>query len=504
MPALNQVLLSKYSRMRRSFLLYVALLLPFISMAASQGNSVQAIFSHAVFQMNGRKPYVETYIMVRGSSVNFRKTASGKYQGTIEVILTLSQGDQIKYADKYNLLSPETDDSTHISFNFIDQQRIPLSLGNYELGIRIRDLNGTGEPVEATEPLTISFPRDSIAVSDIQLVESYTKTEKPGSLSKGGFDLVPHINDVYVKDENKLIFYTEIYQSLAVLGEGQKYLCNFFLRDLKNNEVLTSYSGFTRYTASEVNVLMKEFNISGLPTGNYTLNIELRDKENALRAAKSIQFGRSNPGETVPLDQYASVNIGGSFALAYTNPDSLIEHIRCLYPISYEMEKNYANNVIKSRDLKLMQQYFLSFWLNRDALHPQEAWENYFLEVRKVVKEFSSSIRKGYNTDRGRVYLQYGPPDNRTVMPHEPSAYPYEIWQYYKVKGQSNRRFIFYNPDLVTNDYKLIHSDALGEIMNDQWQMLIYKRDTQTNDIDQTSPSGRFGSQIQQNYQTPR
>lgn len=94
-----------------------------------------------------------------------------------------------------------------------------------------------------------------------------------------------------------------------------------------------------------------------------------------------------------------------------------------------------------------------------------------FFEV-EVVKEFSTSIRKGYNTDRGRVYLQYGPPDNRTQMPHEPSAYPYEIWQYYKVKGQSNRRFIFYNPDLVTNDFKLIHSDALGEIMNDQWQLL--------------------------------
>jgi GWxTD domain-containing protein len=190
--------------------------------------------------------------------------------------------------------------------------------------------------------------------------------------------------------------------------------------------------------------------------------------------------------------------------MGYQNPDSLAEHIRCLYPISYELEKTYANNAINSGDLKLMQQYFLSFWLNRDAVNPQTAWETYFLEVRKVVKEFSTSIRKGYNTDRGRVYLQYGPPDNRTQMPHEPSAYPYEIWQYYKVKGQSNRRFVFYNPDLVTNDYALIHSDALGEIMNDQWQMLVFKRDTQNNDIDQSTPAGRFGTQIQQNYQTPR
>lgn len=489
----------------RQFLLFISFLLFSVgTFAASNGNSVQAIFSHASFMMNGRKPYVETYIMVRGSSVVFRKTDSGKYQGTIEVILTVSQDGQIRYADKYNLLSPETDDSVHITFNFIDQQRIPLGEGNYELGLRIRDVNGIGEPVEATEPLEVKFPNNAVSFSDIQLVESYTKTEKPGSLSKGGYDLIPHINDVFVKDETKLIFYSEIYQTLTFLGEGKKYLCNFFLRNSNTNEQLTSYSGFTRYTASEVSVLMKEFDITNLPTGQYNLELEVRDAENQVLATKKVSFVRSNPGEIIAPDNYTSTSLLNSFVLNYTNPDSLAEHIRCLYPISYELEKNIATNVIKAKDLQQMQQYMLSFWINRDALHPQEAWEKYFFEVRKVVKEFSTSIRKGYNTDRGRVYLQYGPPDNRTQMPHEPSAYPYEIWQYYKVKGQSNRRFIFYNPDLVTNDFKLIHSDALGEIMNDQWQLLIYKRDTQTNDIDQTTPSGRFGSQIQQNYQTPR
>jgi hypothetical protein len=121
-----------------------------------------------------------------------------------------------------------------------------------------------------------------------------------------------------------------------------------------------------------------------------------------------------------------------------------------------------------------------------------------------VQKEFASSIRRGYSTDRGRVYLQYGPPDNRTVSTYEPAAYPYEIWHYYKLGNQSNRRFVFYNPDLVSNDYTLIHSDALGEIMNDQWQFLIMKRDTQTNDIDLERTDPHFGSQLQQNFQTPR
>jgi hypothetical protein len=100
--------------------------------------------------------------------------------------------------------------------------------------------------------------------------------------------------------------------------------------------------------------------------------------------------------------------------------------------------------------------------------------------------------------------LQYGPPDNRQESLREPSAFPYEIWQYYKINNQSNRRFVFCNQDLVTNDFILIHSDALGEHNNDQWMFQIMKRDTQTNDIDQTESDSHYGSQLKQNFQTPR
>lgn len=64
--------------------------------------------------------------------------------------------------------------------------------------------------------------------------------------------------------------------------------------------------------------------------------------------------------------------------LNYTNPDSLAEHIRCLYSISYELEKNIATNVIKAKDLQQMQQYMLSFWINRDALHSTDFGKSIF------------------------------------------------------------------------------------------------------------------------------
>ena len=71
-----------------------------------------------------------------------------------------------------------------------------------------------------------------MSVSDIQLVESASKSDKPGPLNKGGFNLVPHISDFYPQEEEKLTFYAEIYRALEFLGESQKYLVNYYLEDI--------------------------------------------------------------------------------------------------------------------------------------------------------------------------------------------------------------------------------------------------------------------------------
>ena len=471
---------------------------------AGPGKKPQALFSHATFLMAGKTPYLETYLMVRGNSIQYTKNAEGKYQGTIEVLLTVMEDEKVRYIDKYNLLSPASADSMNTSFNFIDQQRIPLTNGKYKLSISIRDINAVSDTITASELINIAMPKDSVCFSDIQMVDSYKKTEKPTSISKGGYDLIPHISELYGQNDNSLTFYTEIYHTLSTFGEAEKFLLTAYIAENNPSKPLDQYRLFKRFQAAEVNIWMNEFNINDLPNGNYSLIVEARDKDNKLIASKSQAFSRSVKSKLPGLEQLASVNYAGSFVELYKNVDSLAEHIKCLYPISIENERNVADNVIKSKDMKMMQQFFLSFWRNQNAAQPQEAWEKYKLEVIKVNNSFSTSIKKGYLADRGRIYLQYGPPDNRTVAAREPSAYPYEIWQYYKLGKQSNRRFVFYQPDLVTNDYQLIHSDALGEIMNDNWQFLIMRRDTQTNDIDATQTDSHFGSQIQQNFQTPR
>ena len=53
----------------------------------------------------------------------------------------------------------------------------------------------------------------------------------------------------------------------------------------------------------------------------------------------------------------------------------------------------------------------------------------------------------------------------------EPNVNPYEIWHYYSTKqGQNNVKFVFIAEDRITNAYQLVHSTAINEVTNPDWE----------------------------------
>jgi len=159
------------------------------------------------------------------------------------------------------------------------------------------------------------------------------------------------------------------------------------------------------------------------------------------------------------------------------------------------MEILFIDQNLKTADLKLLQQFFLSFWEQRNPTYPSSAWLAYKLEVQKVQNSFGTKFRKGYDTDRGRVYLEYGPPNVRSTAYTEPNTYPYEIWHYYTLKSQRNKKFVFYTEDLVTNDFSLLHSDATGEVSYPQWQVFLRNKISPAVDIQNTDVESVWGDQ---------
>ncbi len=454
------------------------LLLSFLALSVTGqlfAGGLRAYFSYAMFNTPSTKPYIETYLTVDGSSVQYVKSEDGKWYGKLDIQVVFSKNDSIVNFNKYQLTSPALNDTTLSPLNFLDVQRYALSEGTYFMKLTIKDDNSDEEPFVSTSEITINFPNDSISFSDIELVADYKQTEKKSILSKNGYSILPYVFNYYPESVKKLTFYAEVYNPDTVLNNAP-YLLYSYIRPYEIDKKLDRYFQVNRKNPRMVSPLLKSFNITQLPGGNYLLVLEARDKNNNLMASKEFFFQRYNPDVQFNLNSLLAYNPDNTFAGRISNKDTLVQYIKYTFPVSTDFERRYAESQLITPDVSTLQKYFLNFWVTRNKENPEKAWIDYKHLVDYANKKFKTVSLDGYETDRGRVFLKYGQPNVVSENYNEPAAYPYEIWHYYELQGQHDKKFVFYSRDIVTNDFQLIHSDAVGELRNYQWQYIVYKR----------------------------
>ncbi|MBP6335793.1 MAG: GWxTD domain-containing protein [Bacteroidia bacterium] len=479
-------------------------LLIFIIYLYSQSvlGALSAYFSYSAFDQPNGSPYVETYLNVEGASVVLAKNENGRYQGKIEIQWIFKKGDSIIHFDKYHLLSPESDTNSLAGVDFIDQQRVPLLQGNYIVELKILDKNSDKPGFTTKQPVSVNFPSDKIAISDIELIESYEASSTPGKFTKSGYNLVPLVAAFYPKEIKSLKFYAEIYRAKSILNE--EYLIRYAISRGSNKIILNQFGSVKKQMPEEVTVLLAEIPIEKLYSGNYNLNVEIFNKQNVILASKEVFFQRSNVAQRDTNTDLAITDLQSTF-VGQIPGDSLKDYISCLYPISSNLEAQVANNTIKLGDEDKMRRYFYTYWANKDPQNPESAWLVYKIEVDKVNLAFRSQNIKGYETDRGRVYLQYGPPNSIINEDMDPTARPYSIWHYYVLGNQTNRKFVFYSLGNSTNDYQLLHSDAQGELQDPNWELKLHERTQQFgSDMDAEESFDVYGSKTKENFKNPK
>ena len=487
--------------------LMLCLVLPFTLVA--QKKSIQSFLSYTTYCVPGDKPFIENALSFDCSSVVYKQFAPGQFKATVEIQTIFKQGDKVCNYSKVALDSPVVTDTLKITGAFLDQQRFSLDNGEYTMEISITDLNHPNPtPMKAEQTIVVDLPANQPCMSDILLVDSYKKSSANTSFTKNGYEIIPRVYSFYLAQSKSLTFYAELYNSDKLYKDGGQYLVSYYIESYESSKRMKDFSFNKRMEVSNVNVLMNTIDIQQLPTGNYYLVVEMRDRSNNLMASNSAFFQRYNPGCEVNMEDIASTQILNTFAAEIDNLDTLREYIRCLDPRCSETERDYANNLVKTDDKKTMQQFLYTFWSTRSPLNPKAAWDEYYAQVKRVNASYSTKTKKGYMTDRGYVYLKYGTPDRIMEEPSEPGAYPYEIWHYYEVANQRNKRFVFMSRDMVTNDFELIHSDVVGEINNYRWQMMIYSRfygpDYTGDIIDQTEVPDAWGTRAGDLYRNPR
>jgi GWxTD domain-containing protein len=103
--------------------------------------------------------------------------------------------------------------------------------------------------------------------------------------------------------------------------------------------------------------------------------------------------------------------------------------------------------------------FVIAFWERRN---PTPGAENTFKEehYRRLAyanTEFASGV-PGHRTDRGRIYVMYGPPDlieaNHALSP------PSEVWRYTFIKGIGRNVVLSFTDACRCGNYQLTHGDS--------------------------------------------
>ncbi|MFM8597229.1 MAG: GWxTD domain-containing protein [Flavobacteriales bacterium] len=451
----------------------ILLLFMWFSFQCVSQTQLKAYLDTKQFHAPGTGSYLEIHIEFAGYTVQFQPCVGGS-KATVLVDISLKDStQQIVFKDLYTLDSPISTDSSQN--NFIEILRTSVKPGTYFLDVYLEDINRPKSSIKGVIPVEIVALDRQLAFSSVEIVDLAFKSDEDSRFVKSGYYMLPLLSNYFNQDMSALPFYTELYGSKGGIVLERKVV------DAKTNQNFALLQRKDTLRAESVIPILQEINISDLPTGSYQLQLTATDLTNQQKAAQTYEFERNNDIETA--FDFASMLLDPSFQ-ASIHTDSIAYYFESLIPIAKPGEIRTIIDVLKSKDTIAMRKHLQAFWFQTAGSKGYEKWIQYREQVRSVEKYYANNYMEGFETDRGRVYLKYGQPNSVVVKESSPSEYPYEIWTYDKIGIYSNKRFVFYNPDLITNNHRLLHSDMIGELKNPAWQQALNRRNTVNGTVD--------------------
>lgn len=476
--------------------------------AAYALSAPMAVFNYKIFYIPEKGPVIETYLDFSGRSIAILPNENGEGTGLVELILMFKQDENIISWDKKLIETPVMSATDRV--DFIDVQRFSLPPGSYMLEIQFKDVNELEGMLTVQEvEIVIPEPVTTLFFSDIQLVSAFKKAEEIGPYTKSGYDMLPMVSDDYASASmNELVVYGELYNSVSQLGQDAVFAISTVIEDATTGIPIGSTQKYERKKAAAVAPFFTRIDIADVEAGDYLIAVEARDRENKTIARKTHQIRRNHVGTPSDYKKINSDVVEASWVNLYTSKQELYEYVQALRPISGANELFVLDNTFSDptkAELSHLQQFFYAYWDEKKPGDGESAWLEYREKLAFVEKEFGTRNKRGYNTDRGRIWLQYGAPDDITDRPNEPSSYPYQIWRYYKAGQWNNVRFVFYDTTLLAEDYELLHSDNIpGELKNPQWQLLLEQRNTPMNNVDMQQGREHLGGRVDMLFENPR
>jgi GWxTD domain-containing protein len=206
--------------------------------------------------------------------------------------------------------------------------------------------------------------------------------------------------------------------------------------------------------------------LAGLPPGDYRLEL--------------VVTGSVGEGRRAAPFGMAGFETEAALAAVDPGPRDVFEamteaQLDTLYgPLLYLMTAD-EQGLYPSLSAEGKKRYLRQFWAKRDPTPGSarnEAQEDFYrriAEANQRYREGGAAEIPGWRSDRGRIFIRYGPPDEVLSRPQAGSTNPYEVWKY--TRGRA-LKYVFWDQTRFGN-YALIWTDDRREPSRPNWQDLL-------------------------------
>src|SRR6266566_3774865 len=204
--------------------------------------------------------------------------------------------------------------------------------------------------------------------------------------------------------------------------------------------------------------------LAGLPPGEYGFEVVVK-------------------GHDTTVTRRAPFRMGGMETVALTAPEAppdlfaqLSEaQLDTLYgPLVYLMTSDEMG-IYSTLTVQGKRDFLRRFWVKRDPT-PGTAVNEFQVDFYSRIKEANRRFREGgaaeipgWRTDRGRIFIKYGPPQEVMQRPQAGNTLPYEVWKYTRNRAL---KYVFLDQTQFGN-YALIWTDDRREPSRPNWQSLL-------------------------------
>lgn len=426
---------------------------------------------YACFSYSGEADvsYAEIYYSLLRNQLAFQPDSVGYYAMLNMFIEIKSEAGELIDSSAWTVGNwiGSIADSEIPNYMINDIVKAQLLPGRYDVTIKARDVNSSKSGLVMLNLDVPEFPAEQLTLSQVELVYSVGQADG-GHFDKGGKKLIPNTRSVYSHDDNLLYFYAEIYN----LDQSQTgYSIDIQILDATGN-IYKELPPMTQDVGARSEIIMNGFNIIAFKLGSYRLRLKATCGDDSAYIEKSFEI---TPGKL-------------EWELAREKRE-LADFPEAEEITTEEEAKNFRNQIlyIANRDelkqydelpLSAKTRFAEAFWKRRDS-KPSTPINEYKIEhynryryANDAYSTFKAEDAKknGWRSDRGRVHIVYGMPDDIENHPSSLDEIPWIQWFYNDVEGGAE--FIFVDESGYGN-YRLIHSSVRSEPKDYDWEQRI-------------------------------